>query len=134
MTFTVNYLAVLVATIAGFATGAVWYNVLAKAWIKAVGLMPSDMEGNKSPLPFIVALIANAIMAWVLAVIIGPFAGGGVASAIWVGAAAWLGFVATTISTNNAFGMKPWSLTLIDSGHWLAVLIVQGLVIGLFGL
>ncbi len=134
MTFTVNYLAVLVATIAGFATGAVWYNVLAKAWVRAVGLTPADMDGKASPLPFIVGLIANAVMAWVLAIIITPLAGGRVAGAIGVGALAWLGFVATTISTNNAFGKKPWSLTLIDSGHWLAVLMVQGFVIGLFGL
>jgi hypothetical protein len=132
MTFTVNYLAVLVATIAGFATGAVWYNVLAKAWTRAVGLTPADMSGT-SPLPFIVALVANAVMAWVLAVIATPFVGGGVAVAIQIGAVAWLGFIATTISTNNSFGKKPWSLTLIDSGHWLAVLIVQAVVIGLFG-
>jgi hypothetical protein len=38
MSLTVNYLAVLVATIAGFATGAIWYTVLfSKPWLKAVG-------------------------------------------------------------------------------------------------
>ena len=45
----------------------------------------------------------------------------------------YLGFVLTTLVTNHGFqGNKP-SLTLIDGLHWLGVLLIQGLVIGLFG-
>jgi hypothetical protein len=45
----------------------------------------------------------------------------------------WLGFVITTMGVNHAFsGAKPM-LTLIDGGYWLAVLIIQGAVIGAFG-
>ncbi len=135
MNFTVNYLAVLVATIAGFATGAVWYTVLfGKPWLKAVGIDPTEMSGKgASAVPFIVSIIANAMMAWVLAVFIGRFGEVNIANGICAGALAWLGFVVTTIATNNAFPGRPWRLTAIDSGHWLAVLVVQGLVIGLFG-
>ena len=34
---------------------------------------------------------------------------------------------------NHGFQGAKASLTLIDSGHWLGVLLVQGLVIELFG-
>ena len=45
----------------------------------------------------------------------------------------WLGFVITTLSVNNAFqGAKP-ALTVIDGGHWLGVLLLQGAIIGLMG-
>ena len=132
MSLTVNYLAVLVATIAGFATGAVWYTVLfAKPWLKAVG--PVVPMGKAAPVPFIISIISNALMAWGLAVVVTRFGDISPASGICAGALAWLAFVLTTIATNNAFPGRPWTLTAIDAGHWLAVLIVQGLVIGLFG-
>jgi Protein of unknown function (DUF1761) len=135
MDLTVNYLAVLVATIAGFATGAVWYTALfGRLWLKAVGITPEDMSGKgMSAMPFIVSIVSNALMAWVLAVIVTRFGDITIGTGICAGAMAWLGFVATTIATNNAFPGRPWSLTAIDAGHWLAVLLVQGLVIGFFG-
>jgi hypothetical protein len=45
----------------------------------------------------------------------------------------WIGFVLTTVATNHAFeGMKP-VVTAIDAGHWLAVLILMGAIVGAFG-
>jgi hypothetical protein len=136
MGLTVNYLAVLVATIAGFATGAIWYTLLfGRLWLKAVDLTPSDMsDKGMSPVPFIVSIVSNALMAWVLAVILTRFGTITIGNGICAGAMAWLGFVLTTIATNTAFPGRPWSLTAIDAGHWLAVLLVQGAIIGLFGI
>jgi len=45
----------------------------------------------------------------------------------------WAGFIAAPMIVNHRFQGSPWMLTLIDAGHWLGVLIVMGLVIGLFG-
>jgi hypothetical protein len=45
----------------------------------------------------------------------------------------WLGFVATTLVVNNTFQGAKRSLTYIDSGHWLGVLLLQGAIIGLLG-
>lgn len=44
---------------------------------------------------------------------------------------AWLGFVATTMTANHRFQGQPARLTVINSSHWLLVLMTQGLVIGL---
>lgn len=49
------------------------------------------------------------------------------------GALCWFGFVATTLSVNYAFGGRATSLTIIDGGHWLGVLLLMGAVIGAFG-
>ena len=72
-------------------------------------------------------------MAWMLAGLMGHLANvtvkGGIITAIFV----WIGFVLTTVATNQAFeGMRP-TVTAIDSGHWLAVLVVMGAIIGAFG-
>ncbi len=46
----------------------------------------------------------------------------------------WFGFVLTTLAVNNTFGMRSPKLILIDAGHWLAVMVLMGVVIGLLGL
>ena len=56
-----------------------------------------------------------------------------IATGIISGVLVWFGFVITTITVNNAFQKRSPMLTVIDGGHWLAVLVVQGLILGLFG-
>ena len=74
-------------------------------------------------------------MAWVLAGVVGHLGTGQVtvANGLISGAFVWFGFIVTSMLVNHGFQGAKASLTLIDSGHWLGVLLVQGLVIGLFG-
>ncbi len=76
MTFAgMNYLAILIAAVAAWLAGAVWYMALGKPWMAALGMTPEEMhECRKRPgafLPFIYAFVANLIMAWVLAGLLG---------------------------------------------------------------
>ena len=135
MTFTgVNYIAVMIAALAGFGLGAVWYMVLAKPWMHAVGKTEADRpQGSAQVVLFAIAIVALFIMALMLAGVMGHLGNitirGGVISGFFV----WLGFVITTMGVNHVFsGAKPM-LTLIDGGYWLAVLLIQGAVIGAFG-
>src|ERR1044071_1783787 len=130
----INYLAVVVAAVAGFALGWGWYTVFGKAWMTALGKSKEACEkGQRSLTPLIIAAVSCLLMAWMLAGLMGHLANvtirGGVISAVFV----WIGFVLTTVATNHAFeGMKPL-VTAIDAGHWLAVLILMGAIIGAFG-
>ncbi len=135
----INYFAVVVASIVSFMFGWLWYGVLlSRQWLDAVGKTEAELkgEGNPSPVPFVIAFVAQLVMAWVLAGVIGhlgpdaiTFRNGVISAAV-----VWLGFVITTLSVNNAFqGAKP-ALSLIDGGHWLGVLLLQGAVIGLMGI
>ena len=45
----------------------------------------------------------------------------------------WLGFVLTTIVINNAYTFRRFTLTVIDSGHWLGVLLIIGGILGWLG-
>lgn len=136
----VNYLAILAAAVASFMFGGIWYGVLSKPWMAAAGIdeemMKASKEAGKTTQLMLRAFVSGLVMAWVLAGLIGHLGAGQVtlANGIISGAFVWLGFVATTLVTNHGFQMQPGKLTLIDGGHWLGVLLLQGAVIGAIGL
>lgn len=133
-----NLFAIALAAVVSFMFGWLWYGVLfPRQWMAATGKAEADLkrEGGPSPTPFVISFIALLVMAWVLAGVLhhlGPDANTWSGGAI-SGAGLWLGFVATTLVVNHTFqGMKP-ALTLLDAGHWLVVLLLQGAVIGWLG-
>jgi hypothetical protein len=140
MTFAgINYLAIVIAAVAAWIAGAAWYMALGKTWMAALGTTPEQMEAaRKEPgafLPFIYSFVAELVMAWVLAGLIGHLGAGqvtvrnGIVSALFI----WFGFVLTTMLVNNSFGRRDWRLMLIDGGHWLVVLGLIGAIIGGMG-
>ncbi len=130
-----NILAIVIATVAGFAFGAAYYMSLSKQWLAAAGKTKEDLAGKRSVTPFIVSIVALVVMAWVLAGTVGHLDAGqvtlknGIISALFL----WLGFVATTVAVNNAFGDRKPMLSIIDGIHWLGVLVIQGAIIGAMG-
>ena len=129
----INYLAVVVAAVAGFLLGWGWYSVFGKVWMAGLGKSKDDCDNPMPVVPLVIAAVACLVMAYMLAGLMGHLANvtirGGVISAFFV----WIGFVLTTVATNHAFeGMKP-VVTAIDAGHWLAVLVLMGAIIGAFG-
>jgi Protein of unknown function (DUF1761) len=138
MTFAgMNYLAIVIAAVVAWLAGAAWYMSLGKAWMAALGWTPEKIAECKSRphayLPFIYVFVAELVMAWALAGLLGHLGPlslrGGVISAAFC----WLGFVITVMVTNNSFAMRDWKLTLIDGGHWLLVLLLMGAIIGAMG-
>lgn len=131
----ISYLGVLFAGAAGFAFGAAYYITLGKSWMAALGKTREEIERNKSPLPFIIAAIAQLVIAFVLAGTVGHLGDGMVTvrNGVITGMFVWAGFIATTISVNYAFQGAKLKLAVIDAGHWLGVAMVQGLIIGWVG-
>lgn len=125
----ISYLAVLVAAIAGFIFGALWYRALGKQWMAATGI---DETFEPGPAPFVIAFACQLFMAWMLAGLIAHLGDVTVVRGLITAAFVWAGFVLTTMMVNHRFQSSPWSLTAIDGAHWLGVLLVMGVVIGLF--
>ena len=137
MTFAgMNYLAILVAALAAFGWGAIYYMTLSRQWLIAVGMTREQLQSARSPVPFVISFVALVVMGWVLAGTLGHLGPGqvtpknGIISALFL----WLGFVVTTIFVNNAYPGRKYSLSLIDSIHWLGVVVIQGAVIGGMGI
>lgn len=124
----IDYLAVLAATLAAFVFGAVYYMSLAKQWLAATGKTEAQAKAERSPVPFIISLLAEFVMAYLLAALIG---GAGLMAALKTAGLLWLAFVATTVVVNNAYRAAPFTLSVIDAGHWLGVLLLQALVLNL---
>jgi len=132
----INYGAVLIAAVAAWLVGGMWYRLLGKAWLAALGRSEAELKTRRGAIvPFVLAFVAALLMASVLAGILGHLGPGQVTVRNGVISAAfcWVGFVVTTMTVNNAFAQRKSMLTLIDSGHWLAALVVMGAIIGWFG-
>ena len=142
MTFAgINHIAIFVAAIVAWLGGAVYYGLLAKPWVAAQGkTMPqfkAENEAKKGTFagfaPYILSFVAEIVMAWVLAGMIGHLGNVTIRSAVISGLFVWAGFMLTTMLVNNGFGRRSYLLTLIDSGHWLLVVVLMGVVIGWMG-
>lgn len=131
--FAVNWLAVVVAMIVSMGIGAAWYMGLARQWMAALGKTREELGGS-SATPFIIGAACELVMAYFIALLTPTLFGSiTVWNGILTGAHMWLGFVITVMILNHRYQNAKWSLTLIDGGHLLAVLVAQGLIIGLFG-
>lgn len=131
--FAVNWLAVIAATVASWALGALWYMVLSKQWLAAIGKTREQLNA-KDPTPYVWSILVQLVMAYFIALLTPVLFG---ATVVWTGVLCgvhmWLGFVITTLIQGHRYEGAPWSRTAIDGGYLLAVLVVQGIVIGLFG-
>ena len=127
-----------VAAVASFLFGGVWYGLLSRQWMAAAKIDEAQIKAaGPSPAPFVITLVAQFVIAWILAGLILHLAKAGLPATLKNGMITalfvWAGFVATTLVVNHRFQMQSWSLTLIDGGHWLGVLLIQGAILGLWG-
>ena len=137
----INYLAVIIAAVAAWIVGAVYYTALSKPWIAAHGKAVETFKAEQAAwkgtvhawLPFVLVLLADLVIAYVLAGMVGHLGVVTIRSAVISGLFAWAGFMLTTMLANNAFSGVKYMLTVINAGHWLIVVVVIGIVIGWMG-
>lgn len=126
-----NYIAILVAAVAAYLAGAIYYGWMGKTWMKAARIDPADA---KMSLPLmVIGFVCELIMAWVMAGVIGHFGDVSIKTGLISGFLLWLGFMATTLTVNQRYQGFGWNLTLIDGLHWLIVALLMGGILGAFG-
>lgn len=130
-------IAILVAAAVGFIIGGIWYGILGNAWMRAASINKADMvdENGKKKLPLvpmIFAALGNLVLAITLSGLMGHMVVDVRHGLITAGFVA-LGFILPTSLVNYQFQGRPFSLTLIDAGHWLVVLLAMGAIIGYIG-
>ncbi len=131
--FAVNWLAILLATVASMGLGIVWYMVLARQWLAATGRMREEIDAADRS-PFVWSLIVQLVTAYFLALTTPLLFGAAtVQNGLLCAAHMWLGFVITTMIQGHRYGGRPWRLTIIDGGYMLGMLLLQGAIIGVFG-
>jgi len=129
-----GFLAVIVAAVAGFAFGSAWYMSLANPWMEAANIKVGEngRPENDSAAPYIMAFLAMILVAGMMR---HTFAlsgietfGKGLISGLGIG----LFFISPWIMINNAYGGRPFKLTLIDGGYAAFGCAVIGAVLTLF--
>lgn len=125
----INYLAVVLAAVAFFAVGAVWYTVLfGKAWQRALGLRDWQLKGGANmALIYGGAFLSELVVAWLLGHMFARIAPSPrVIMMISVGFG--LGVMTPAIGINYLFQRKPLKLFLIDAGHFVVGTTAMGAV------
>jgi Protein of unknown function (DUF1761) len=135
-----NIVSILVAAVAAWIFGGVYYTALTKYWVAAQGKTLEQCKAEhaaKSGLgkgaPFVIVFISEIIIGWVLYGILLHMNAFSVRAGMISAAFCWFGFVLTTIATNNAFGNRRAMLTVIDSVAWLGAFLIIGAIVGGFG-
>jgi hypothetical protein len=126
-----NYPAILVSGIAYWLVQAVWYTLLSKQWVVAMGAAIAEMkQQGDTPIPYIGSLVCDLIVACVMAWIIARVGYQSAAKGAAVGAMLALGIVSTILLTNYLFEQRPISLFLINSGAPFLGMTLMGMILG----
>ena len=125
--------AIAVATASGVAIGMAYYAVLGMAWRRAAAISGVDALAGRSLSTYVVAGVCYTLLALALFGVTWHASQGQVTlrASLIAAALAWLGFIASTMTANHRFQARPARLTVINAGHWLLVIVTQGIVIGL---
>ncbi len=129
-------LGIVAAAVAGWLVGSAWYGLLGRTRARALGSEREAVERSAGRPPvgaLVLAFVAELAMATMLSGIVVHVGETNVRRAMVSAAFVWFGFVLTTVATNNAFARRAPLLTVIDAGHWMAVLLVMGAAIGVVG-
>jgi hypothetical protein len=127
-----NWLAIVVASVSTFALGGLWYSPLmfVKIWAHEAGIdMDPSKRGSMGKI-FGFSFLLSFIAAFFLAMFIGPEAGA--AFGALAGFMAGLGWVFTYMGIIYLFEGKSLSLFLINAGYSIVSLTIMGFIIGIW--
>ena len=130
----INWLAVVVAAIAFFLVGAVWYSFLFRdAWIKASAVNVNDPNAKKGVAAmFLSSFVLVLITAVGLALVIARLGSGGWMTGLKVGLVAGVCFCVTSISNSYLYEKRPLALHLINGLYNVVGCVVAGIIIAVW--
>jgi surface polysaccharide O-acyltransferase-like enzyme len=126
-----NYAAVVVAAIAYWILGAIWYAVLfGKSWVALEGMTEAQMKSANPVLPYVVTLILNLLIAYSLAQICIWRNANTIGRGASVGVLLWIGFVGPVTFTTYMYELRPWQLFAINQFYPLFGFMLMGAILG----
>ncbi|MEP4547562.1 MAG: DUF1761 domain-containing protein [Saccharospirillum sp.] len=128
---TLNIWAILLASLIGFAVGALWYSPLlfANVWMREAGLDEEKIKSANMPKIFGLSFIFLLIMAYCLAMFLNTpeiNAGTGALYGFFTG----FGWLLFAFGVTGLFEQRSWRYILIHGGYWTVVFTLMGLILG----
>ena len=133
-----NYLAVVVAAVAAFLIGFVWYlpPVMGMRWAGLVsrytGITQEELMRGDQERAIVIWAVGMLVNALVLAIIIRTLGLTSLADAVVLGVLVWLGFGASFSSWPVAFARQPWALWAVNNGAFLLMQVVMAVILTLW--
>jgi hypothetical protein len=126
-----NYAAVLVAAIAYWLLGALWFGVLFGArWMVLENISMEQAKSMNPVLPYVISFILNILIAYSLAQICVWRNANTIGRGASVGVLLWIGFVGPITFTTYLYEMRPKELFAINEFYPLAGMVLMGAIIG----
>lgn len=127
----INWMAVLVAAVASFVLGGLWYSpvLFGKAWQREAGLTDEKLKNGNLARIFGLSFVLAFLAAWNFANFLGPRPS--VVFGTAVGASAGLLWVASSFGINYLFERKSFKLFAINGGYHTVQFAIIGLVLAL---
>ena len=126
-----NYAAVVVAAIAYWLLGAVWYGMLfSKPWMALENMSMEQAKSMNPVLPYVVTFVLNLLIAYSLAQICIWRNANTIGRGASVGVLLWIGFVGPITYTTYMYEMRPKELYAINYFYPLAGMVLMGAIIG----
>ena len=141
LTFSINWLAVLVCVVISMISGSVWYNpkTFFPMWWKGIGKTEKDAPGAATNMGVVwgLTVLSSLVQAVFIGLMVnwvgGQLPGGiNLGNGALVGLMLWAGVVAPTYMANKMFaghGLKIWA---IEVGNHLVNFVLFGMVFGLW--
>jgi hypothetical protein len=130
-----GFLHVILAAVAAYAFGAVWYTTMSKSWIAAAGIPvgpDGKPMGGANPVPFIVGFVAQVLVAGMMRHIFAMSGLDTVGEGIMGGAGIGLFLITPWVTMNYAFAGRPYRLALLDGVNAVVGCILIGIVLTLW--
>jgi hypothetical protein len=128
---TLNWPAIIVATLAGFLIGGLWYSpvLFAKAWMRESGVTDEKMKTGSMAKIFGFAFLWTFVMAFNLAMYLNA-PGTDLAWGATAGFLAGFGWVAMSMFITGLFERKSITYMLINAGYMVVALTAMGAILG----
>ena len=127
-------LSVILAALAAFVVGAVWYGVFAQKWVEASGV-PTGEDGrpanSKSPAPYVTSFLCLILVAGMMRHVFAMAAIDSVGKGLLTGVGVGLFFIAPWITLNYGYSIRPRILAVIDGGYAVIGCAAIGIVLTL---
>ena len=132
----VNYLAVILGTLAAQMLGFAWYSALfSRRWMAARGYSESDVRGDANPAVYAVPLVVAALIAYGLSRLVDMVGADSVGDCVAVAAFVWVSFAASVQAGQINFSPNvnnKVAVFAIEGGYQLISFLIIGAIIGAF--
>jgi Protein of unknown function (DUF1761) len=126
-----NYPAVVVAAVAYWALGGIWYGVLFnKPWMALEHISVEQAQSVSPVIPYIVSFLLELLIAYSLAQLCIWRNANTVGRGASIGVLVWIGFVGPIAFMTYMFEMRPRLLFAINEFYPLAGLVLMGAILG----